>query len=126
MASEPKLLKLFKLLLGDKYKIVPVSDDEKNKANNTISNEDLDVTTDLVSDHDEEIDDDMSDGIEEEIDEDSEYEKLPRYNITYNQDKDNNKQVFLKRQRRFLSAISRNMASPRKKKKNRQKLTNKT
>lgn len=91
MASEPKLLKLFKLLLGDKYKIVPVSDDEKNKANNTISNEDLDVTTDLVSDHDEEIDDDMSDGIEEEIDEDSECEKLPRYNITYNQDKDNNK-----------------------------------
>ena len=91
MASESKLLKLFKLLLGDKYKIVPLSDDEKNKANNTISNEDLDAITDLVSDHDEEIDDDIDDEIEEEIDEDSEYEKLPQYNITYNQNQDNNK-----------------------------------
>lgn len=89
MASESKLLKLFKLLLGGKYKIVPLSDNEKDKANNTISNEGLDAITDPVSDRDEEINDDMSDGIEEEIDEDSEYEKLPRYNITYNQD--NNK-----------------------------------
>lgn len=91
MASESKLLKLFKLLLGGKYKIVPLSDNEKNKANNTISNEGLDAITDPVSDRDEEINDDMSDGIEEEIDEDSEYEKLPRYNITYNQD--NNKTI---------------------------------
>lgn len=91
MASESKLLKLFKLLLGGKYKIVPLSDNEKNKANNAISNEGLDAITDPVSDRDEEINDDMSDGIEEEIDEDSEYEKLPRYNITYNQD--NNKTI---------------------------------
>ena len=52
MASESKLLKLFKLLLGDKYKIVPLSDEEKRKSNSNISEEDLENITDLVSDSD--------------------------------------------------------------------------
>lgn len=52
MASESKLLKLFRLLLGDKYKIVPLSDEEKSKTNDAISDEDLDAIAELVSDVD--------------------------------------------------------------------------
>lgn len=90
MASESKLLKLFKLLLGDKYKIVPLSDDEKNKSDNVISDEDLDAITDLVSEPDN-INDDLNDENDEGAETDDKYEKLSRYNISYNLDQKENK-----------------------------------
>lgn len=49
MAHESKLLKLFKLLLGSKYKIVPLSDNEKNNANNITYNQDKDNNKTSIS-----------------------------------------------------------------------------
>lgn len=73
MARESKLLKLFKLLLGDKYKIVPISEDEKDKTSNAISDDDLGAMTDFGSD---EVDDIVDS-------EDSDGEESPSYNISY-------------------------------------------